>query len=89
MGFYQFSFMHFEKNLDKYYKIFRTKNFKHIIQEWKNHSDTIGQKIIINTFNEQIKGKVIDINQLGFLKVILDTGKLKIISSGEFIFLED
>lgn len=76
-------------NLDKYYKIFRTKNFKYIIHEWKNYSDTIGQKVIINSSSEPIKGKIIDINQSGFLKVILDTGKLKIISSGEFIYLED
>lgn len=77
------------KNLDKYYMIFLTKNFKYIIQEWKNHSDTIGQKVIINSSNEPIEGKVIDINPSGFLEVILDTGEIRIISSGEFIYLED
>ncbi len=76
-------------NLDKYYNIFRTKNFKYIIQEWKNHSDTIGQQVIINSSNEPIKGKVIDINQSGFLKIVLDTGKVKIISSGELIYFKN
>lgn len=76
-------------NFDKYYKMFLDEKYDEIIREWKNHSDTINQKIVLDTNTKQLKGKIVDINEFGFLKVILETGEIRIINSGEIFFIEN
>jgi len=74
-------------NIDKYYKIFSSKRYGYIINEWKNQSDTIGRRVKINTTSGEFLGDVIDINQSGFLEVVLDSGKHLTLSSDECIYL--
>jgi len=75
-------------NLDKYYKMFVEEKFESIIKEWKNNSDTIGKKVVIDTSTEKISGTAIDVDESGFLIVKTDVGEIKKITSGDCIYLD-
>ncbi len=85
-------FHYFLKNLlnnfNKYYKIFCNEEYNLIIKDWKNQSDTIGRKVKIKTATEQLIGKVIDIDQSGFLLLNTNKGKQKKITSGDCTYIE-
>lgn len=76
-------------NLDKYYRFFLNKKYNYIINEWKNHSDTIGRKVRITTSSKQITGEANDIDQLGFLILNTNFGKQKTITSGDCTYIEN
>jgi BirA family biotin operon repressor/biotin-[acetyl-CoA-carboxylase] ligase len=76
-------------NFDYYYNIFINNKFERIILDWKNLSDTIGKKVIINPSLNPIEGEVIGIDESGFLIVSIETDKHKTISSGELIYFEN
>lgn len=76
-------------NLDEYYKLFLNKKYDYIIKEWKNQSDTIGRKVEIITPSEQIRGRVSNVDQSGFLIVIGESGERKKVVSGDCIYIEN
>jgi BirA family biotin operon repressor/biotin-[acetyl-CoA-carboxylase] ligase len=75
-------------NFYRYYDIFLETKYNIIINEWKNYSDTIGKKISYSTNNNQIIGKVIDINEFGSLVIKTDKKNQQIISSGECNYIK-
>jgi len=75
-------------NFNKYNKLFTDEKYNQILKEWKSQSDTIGKKIIINLNSNPIKGTVIDINESGFLNIMLENGKNIVLKSGEIKYLE-
>ena len=76
-------------NFHKYYKIFCNENYNLIIKEWKNQSDTIGKRVHIKTSTEQLTGKVIDIDQSGFLILNTIKGTQKKITSGDCKYIKN
>jgi len=75
-------------NLDKYYTLFVENKHELLIKEWKNNSDTIGRKIIIDTSTEKINGTAVDVDESGFLIVKTDDGGIKKITSGDCIYFD-
>jgi len=75
-------------NLDKYYALFNEKKYESILQEWKEHSDTIGRKVRIKLSNENIGGIAYAVDESGFLIVKTDAGDIKKITSGDCFYIE-
>jgi BirA family biotin operon repressor/biotin-[acetyl-CoA-carboxylase] ligase len=75
-------------NLDNYYMLFDENKFDFLIKEWKENTDTLGKKVIIDTSTEKISGRAVDIDDCGFLIVVTETGQTKKITSGDCIYLE-
>jgi len=74
---------------DKYYSLFQNNNYERIISEWKQLSDTVGQRVKILTSSAEIVGKASDIDSSGFLLVSTDTGELKRIMSGDCLHFSE
>lgn len=75
--------------LDTYYTMFIDKDFDKILREWKTKSDTLGRKVRIVTSSDEITGKAYDVDESGFLIVIMDSGKYKKITSGDCMYFDE
>lgn len=75
-------------NLEISYSMFQNGDFDEILDEWKTHSDTIGKKVKILSQTGEIVGIAHDIDENGFLIVIDNNNKRKIIFSGDCIYLK-
>jgi len=68
---------------EKYYEMFRTNNFTPIMNRWKQLSNIIGQKIIVDVIDRKHVGEVIDIDDEGVLILKDDEGGSQRIFSGD------
>lgn len=59
--------------------------FSVIFPEWKNACATIGAKIRVQTGIEVLEGTAIDVNESGTLFLLLSSGEVRAISSGEVL----
>jgi len=75
-------------NLVKYYTMFAEGKFEMIVNEWKNNSDTIGRKLIIDMSTEKINATAIDVDSSGFLIVKTEDGEVKKINSGDCTYFD-
>jgi len=70
---------------EKYYEFTKNNEFSLIIDEWKLHTHTIGNRISIDVGNRIITGKAIDISNKGALIIRKDNGLCEEIISGTII----
>jgi len=78
-------FQHF----DRCYQLFSAGNFEQIIDEWKQHSDTLGKTIRVQTTKDMVQGTAIAIDQSGFLLIKTKEGNLIRVVSGDCIDFDD
>jgi BirA family biotin operon repressor/biotin-[acetyl-CoA-carboxylase] ligase len=74
---------------DHYYQLFVTNQYEQIIEEWKNHSDTIGKQVCIQTSTKTLNGLASDIDSSGFLILKTKTGETKKITGGDCLYLDE
>lgn len=84
---YQDFFKNLLMNFQMYYNFFSTANFKKIVDEWKQYSDTLGKKVKIETMNGEIVGLAVDIDDSGFLLVCKKNNQILKITAGDCIYL--
>ena len=70
-------------NIEKYYELFLSKDFKSIRNEYISYSVVLGNRIKITTSSEQFYAKAIDIDDNGILVVINDDGHIKRVISAD------
>ncbi len=68
---------------EKYYEMFKANNFTPIMNRWKQLSNIIGQKIIVDVIGKKHVGKVTDIDDEGVLILRDDEGGSQRIFSGD------
>ena len=74
---------------EKYYKILEEDKFKVILKEWKELMTLFGSYVEVKNFGEKIIGKAIGVNQDdGSLKILLENGNVRNISSGDVTIYE-
>jgi BirA family transcriptional regulator, biotin operon repressor / biotin---[acetyl-CoA-carboxylase] ligase len=74
---------------DSFYKLFVEKLYSRIIDEWKNHTDTLGKTIRVQTSTETLQGIAFDIDQSGFLLLRTERGETKKIMSGDCQYMDE
>ena len=74
---------------DHYYKLLTNEQFEQIATEWKNHADTIGKRIRVQTSSETLQGTAYDIDESGFLLLKTDSGEIKKIMSGDCLYFNE
>jgi len=72
-----------------FYKLFVEKQYDRIIDEWKNHTDTLGKTIRVQTSKETLQGIAFDIDQSGFLLLRTERGETKKIMSGDCLYFDE
>ncbi|PNX53139.1 MAG: biotin--[acetyl-CoA-carboxylase] ligase [Thermoplasmata archaeon M9B2D] len=77
------------QQFDEIYMVFRQQKYKRLIDEWKKHSDTLGNTIWVKTPTETIQGTAYDIDKSGFLLVRTKTGTVKKILSGDCLYFDE
>ena len=70
-------------NIETYYELFLSQDFKSIRNEYINYSVVLGNRIKITTSEEQFYAKAIDIDDNGILVVINDDGHIKRVISAD------
>ena len=73
--------------LEETYRRFE-KDAPHIMDEWKNLSDTIGREVIIQSPSERIEGKAIGISASGALIVRTHNATIKRVFAGDCLYTE-
>lgn len=68
---------------DRYYQLFSAGKFEQITEEWKQHSDTLGKTVYLETTGDIIQGTAVDVDQSGFLLVKTPEGKTIRVTSGD------
>jgi len=68
---------------EKYYKMFKANNFTPIMNRWKQLSNIIGQKIIVDVIGKRHVGEVTNIDYEGVLILKDDKGGFQRIFSGD------
>lgn len=68
--------------LEKVYEVLKEKSYSAILEEWKSYNNIIGKEIKVNTGENIITGKAIDINEKGTLIIKTKIGEIKEIISG-------
>jgi BirA family biotin operon repressor/biotin-[acetyl-CoA-carboxylase] ligase len=76
-------------DLNSRYKQFKDGDFKNIIRDWKENSDTICKKVKIDTSTEEITGIAKDIDEHGFLIVDTDSKNNIKISNGDCFYFDE
>lgn len=71
------------KNFNSLYNYYNQKNYKKIINIWKQHSHTLGKKIRAETLSGDFIGKAVDVDDNCNLILRLNDGKLKKIVEGD------
>jgi BirA family biotin operon repressor/biotin-[acetyl-CoA-carboxylase] ligase len=75
--------------LDKYYSMFCNEEFDIIIDNWKEHTDTIHKKVKIITPTDEINGIAYNVDNCGLLLVVTDSGENKKIISGDCLYFNE
>lgn len=70
------------ENFEKYYDKLKKKQFKPILKEWKENTDTLGKKITIESAGQTIAGEAVDITPEGALILRKENGKSVHVLSG-------
>lgn len=73
----------FLKELDKYYLIFKEQGFGPILNEWRNLSATLGERVRIDFQDRRIEGQAMDVDDNGALVVRLDSGFIERVLTGD------
>jgi BirA family biotin operon repressor/biotin-[acetyl-CoA-carboxylase] ligase len=71
------------KGFEEYYKLFKRKKFKKLLEEWREMAGFLGKKIEVTSFGEDWVGRAIDIDESGALIVELEDGERKRVFSGD------
>jgi BirA family biotin operon repressor/biotin-[acetyl-CoA-carboxylase] ligase len=71
------------------YSLLTNHQYERIITEWKNHSDTLGKTVRVQTSTEVIQGVACGIDPSGFLLIRTDNGRIKKIYSGDCVYFTD
>lgn len=79
----------FFKIFEELYEEFKNDNFKHIISEWRRLSSTTGNRVKVYKGGKAILADAVGITNNGALIIETDDGKLKKITSGECIIIDD
>jgi len=79
----------FFQQFNTFYTIFKKKEYDRIVEQWKQHSDTLGKNIQIRTNTKIIQGTAIDVDSSGFLLVRTEAGEQKRIMSGDCLYLDE
>jgi len=72
---------------EKYYEIFKKSGFEPILKRWKELSNIIGRKIMVEMIDKKYIGEVQDIDSDGILILKDNSGKYHRISSGDVTFM--
>ena len=71
------------EELERRYEEFTQKGFHPILKEWRDLSSLLGKYVKVVSFDEEIKGRAIDIDQNGALIIQLSNGSVRKVSSGD------
>jgi BirA family biotin operon repressor/biotin-[acetyl-CoA-carboxylase] ligase len=71
------------QQFDRFYQIFSAGKFEEIVEEWKQHSDTLGKPIRVQTIKETVEGIADSVDQSGFLLLKTKDGKIVRVMSGD------
>ncbi len=74
---------------EELYEEFKNDNFKHIISEWRRLSSTTGNRVKVYKDGKALVADAVGITNNGALIIETDDGKLKKITSGECILMDD
>lgn len=72
---------------EKYYSLFKNKEFNKILSRWKELSNVMNKEVKVELFDKTIQGKVIDIDKKGALIVKDHENNIHDIFSGDVILL--
>jgi BirA family biotin operon repressor/biotin-[acetyl-CoA-carboxylase] ligase len=61
----------------------KKRDFQSVIEEWKQLSLTIGKEVAVQTSQETVKGKAIDIDEHGGLVIELSNGNIRTVVHGD------
>jgi BirA family biotin operon repressor/biotin-[acetyl-CoA-carboxylase] ligase len=73
---------------EKYYEMFKTAGFEPILARWKELSNTMGRRIMVETAGDTFTGRAHDIDGEGVLILKDDLGGLHRIFSGDVTLME-
>ncbi|UCH00703.1 MAG: biotin--[acetyl-CoA-carboxylase] ligase, partial [Deltaproteobacteria bacterium] len=73
---------------EEYYEIFKGIGFEPVMKRWRELTDIIGRRIIVEVIGKKYIGKVQDIDKDGALILKDNKGRSHRISSGDVTFLE-
>ncbi|CAD2075592.1 biotin--[acetyl-CoA-carboxylase] ligase [Phocicoccus pinnipedialis] len=71
------------KKVNHYYGLYRSVPFSKVREEYLKYSNALGNEFTFTTLDEQFKGKAVDIDDRGFLKVYDESGKIRTIMSAD------
>lgn len=71
------------EQFEKYYKMFKENEFSFIMHRWKQLSDIIGKKIMVDVVGQEHRGEVVDIDDDGVLILKDGHGRRQRIFSGD------
>jgi BirA family biotin operon repressor/biotin-[acetyl-CoA-carboxylase] ligase len=74
---------------DRFYQLFSAGKFEQIIDEWKQHSDTLGKSIRIESPNDIVQGTAVDVDHSGFLLVKTQDGTIVRVTSGDCTVIDE
>jgi BirA family biotin operon repressor/biotin-[acetyl-CoA-carboxylase] ligase len=75
------------KNLDKYYKLFKSGDVGEIIKEYKEFSNFLGTRVQVAYHDTKIEGYAIDVDNDGALILRMDSGLNERILAGDVTML--
>lgn len=62
---------------------FHQEGFESFLEEWKTVDYLEGKQIAVINMNETIQGKVMGVTQQGYLQMMLNSGQIRVFSSGD------
>jgi BirA family biotin operon repressor/biotin-[acetyl-CoA-carboxylase] ligase len=71
------------EQFEKYYNMFKENEFSPIMERWKQLSDIIGKKIMVDVVGQKHQGEVVDIDDDGVLILEDGQGRRQRIFSGD------
>ncbi|MHB1127650.1 MAG: biotin--[acetyl-CoA-carboxylase] ligase [Bacillota bacterium] len=71
------------QRLDQLYHEFRISGFEPVLRRWKELNITLGQPVVVNTFQDVFNGTAIDVLEDGALVVRGDDGMQRVFQSGD------
>ena len=72
---------------EKYYRILRDSGFEPILRRWRELTNTIGKRVVVEMINKRYNGVVRDVDQEGVLILEDKNGVFHRILSGDVIFV--